>query len=63
MNPIALNGPIVTIRRFPDKPVTMQKLIGLETISLEAAQFLETLVKAGYNILSVEEREAARQHS
>ena len=29
MNPIALNGPIVTIRRFPDKPVTMQKLIGL----------------------------------
>ena len=50
MNPIALNGPIVTIRRFPDQPVTMQKLIGLETISLEAAQFLETLVKAGYNI-------------
>ena len=50
MNPIALNGPIVTIRRFPDKPITMQKLIGLETISLEAAQFLETLVKAGYNI-------------
>ena len=50
MNPIALNGPIVTIRRFPDKPITMQKLIGLETISLEAAEFLETLVKAGYNI-------------
>ena len=50
MNPIALNGPIVTIRRLPDKTVTMQKLIGLETISLEAAQFLETLVKAGYNI-------------
>lgn len=39
MNPIALNGPIVTIRRFPDKPITMQKLINLET-----------LVKAGYNI-------------
>lgn len=50
MNPIALNGPIVTIRRFPDKPITMQRLIGLETISLEAAEFLETLVKAGYNI-------------
>ena len=50
MNPIALNGPIVTIRRFPDKPITMQKLIGLDTISLEAAEFLETLVKAGYNI-------------
>ncbi len=50
MNPIALNGPIVTIRRFPDKPITMQKLIGLDTISLEASEFLETLVKAGYNI-------------
>ena len=44
MSPIALNGPIITIRRFPDKPITM------ETISPEAADFLKTLVKAGYNI-------------
>ena len=50
MSPIALNGPIITIRRFPDKPITMQKLIALETISPEAADFLKTLVKAGYNI-------------
>ena len=50
MSPIALNGPIITIRRFPDKPITMQKLIAMETISPEAADFLKTLVKAGYNI-------------
>lgn len=50
MSPIALNGPIITIRRFPDKPITMQKLLAMETISPEAADFLKTLVKAGYNI-------------
>ena len=50
MSPIALNGPIITIRRFPDKPITMQKLIAMETISPGAADFLKTLVKAGYNI-------------
>lgn len=50
MNPIALNGPIVTIRRFPDKPVTMEWLIRKHSISAEAAEFLEKMVKAGYNI-------------
>lgn len=50
MNPVALNGPIVTIRRFPDKPITMERLLQLGSISSEAACFLETLVKAGYNI-------------
>ncbi len=50
MNPIALNGPIVTIRRFPDKPVTMERLLRMESISEEAAGFLERLVKAKYNI-------------
>ncbi len=50
MSPIALNGPIVTIRRFPDHPITMKDLIRMESISVEAAAFLETLVRAGYNI-------------
>jgi len=50
MNPIALNGPIVTIRRFPDKPITMEHLLQTDSISHEAACFLEKLVKAGYNI-------------
>ena len=50
MSPVALNGPIVTIRRFPDKPVTMEELLLREAISRDAAQFLKALVKAGYNI-------------
>lgn len=50
MNPVALNGPIVTIRRFPDKPITMERRLQNNSISLEAAQFLEKLVKAKYNI-------------
>lgn len=50
MNPVALDGPVVTIRRFPEKPITMAKLLELESISCEAAEFLERLVKAGYNI-------------
>jgi pilus assembly protein CpaF len=50
MNPIALNGPIVTIRRFPAKPITMEQLITNQSISLEAAEFLGKLVRAGYNI-------------
>ncbi len=50
MNPVALNGPIVTIRRFPDKPVTMEKLLQNNSISLEAAELLKRLVKAKYNI-------------
>lgn len=50
MNPIALNGPIVTIRRFPDKPITMERLLQLESISVEAVEFLKKLVQARYNI-------------
>ena len=50
MNPVALNGPIVTIRRFPDKPITMERLLQMDSISPEAAQFLERLVRAKYNI-------------
>ena len=50
MNPVALNGPIVTIRRFPDKPITMERLLQSGSLSPEAAAFLEKLVKAKYNI-------------
>lgn len=49
--PIALNGPILTIRRFPDKPITMDKLMELEAVSEEAVSFLKKAVKAKYNIL------------
>lgn len=50
MSPVALNGPIVTIRRFPDKPITMEKLLQKDSLSVEAAEFLEKLVRAKYNI-------------
>lgn len=50
MKPIALNGPIVTIRRFPDRPVQMEDLIRFGSITPEAAEFLEKLVQARYNI-------------
>lgn len=49
--PVALNGPILTIRRFPDKPITMDKLINLGSITQECAGFLEKLVKARYSIV------------
>ena len=46
---IALNGPILTIRKFPQKAIDMGALIGMGSITREAADFLEKLVKAGYN--------------
>lgn len=48
--PVALNGPIVTIRKFPDKPVDINKLIELGSLSVEAANALKMLVTAKYNI-------------
>lgn len=48
--PIALNGPIVTIRKFPKSPMTMQELIRLEALNEEIAAFLEKLMIAEYNL-------------
>ncbi|SEL66142.1 pilus assembly protein CpaF [Butyrivibrio sp. ob235] len=50
LSPVALNGPILTIRRFPDNPITINKLISIGSIKKELAEYLQTLVKAGYNI-------------
>lgn len=50
LNPVALNGPLVTIRKFSENPLTMEKLIEMEAITVEAASYLEKLVKAKYNI-------------
>ena len=50
LTPIALNGPILTIRRFPDTPITMEELIRYESITPSVAEFLRRLVTAGYNI-------------
>lgn len=50
LSPVALNGPIITIRRFPDHPISMEDLICFGSITREASGFLEQLVIAGYNI-------------
>lgn len=50
LKPVALNGPIMTIRKFPNEKVTMEQLISWGSISHEAAEFLKMLVGAKYNI-------------
>lgn len=50
MAPVAINGPVITIRRFPDHPISMEQLISWNAVSQEAADFLKDLVIAGYNI-------------
>lgn len=48
--PVALNGPILTIRRFPERPMCMEDLLRRQSLPKEAAELLKKLVKAGYNI-------------
>ncbi|AUG57040.1 MAG TPA: CpaF family protein [Ruminiclostridium sp.] len=48
--PIALNGPIVTIRKFPEKPMTMERLIKFGSVTEEVAEVLNRMVRAKYNI-------------
>ena len=49
--PVSLDGPILTIRRFSDQPVTMDMLVQWGSLTPEAAQFLCHLVGAAYSIL------------
>lgn len=48
--PVALKGPTMTIRKFPDRPMTMEQLVAWDSVSAEAATFLQTLVRSKYNI-------------
>lgn len=48
--PISLSGPIVTIRKFPEETMTMEKLIAIGSLDSDTARFLKELVIAGYNI-------------
>ena len=50
MAPVAIGGPVITIRRFPDHPISMEQLIAWNTVTEEAALLLRRLVQAGYNI-------------
>ncbi|NGP44455.1 CpaF family protein [Bacillaceae bacterium SIJ1] len=48
--PIALRGPTMTIRKFPEKPISVDDLIKWKAITAPVASFLESLVKAKYNV-------------
>lgn len=50
LDPVALNGPIVTIRRFPDQPIMMKDLVAYGSVSAEVCEWLRKLVQAKYNI-------------
>lgn len=49
--PVAVRGPALTIRRFPDDPVTMKQLTEWGTISPKAAEFLMKAVAAAYTVI------------
>ena len=51
LQPISLDGPAVTIRKFPEKPYTMNQLVEFGTLTPESADFLANLVKAKYNLI------------
>jgi len=48
--PVALEGPVISIRKFPEHPILMEQMTESGSISRECAEFLKKLVEAGYNI-------------
>ena len=50
LQPVAVNGPILTIRRFPEKPITIGDLLSYQSINEEIADFMKRCVRAGLNI-------------
>lgn len=50
LQPIALDGPILTIRKFPEKPLTLLELQSKGSLTTEAAELLKAMVRARYNI-------------
>ena len=51
--PLAVHGPVLTIRKFPEEPLVMQDLIGLGSLSMDSAVFLEALVRGKISIIVV----------
>lgn len=51
LEPISIDGPVITIRRFPNNPLTMDKLVSLNAVSDEIVTFLKILVESKHNIL------------
>ena len=50
LKPVAVNGPIMTIRKFPKEAITIKQLVRMGSLTEEAAAFIEILVKSKYNI-------------
>lgn len=50
LSPISIDGSAVSIRKFPSKPLEMEDLIRMGTVSAEAAELLKMLVCAGFNL-------------
>ena len=50
LHPIALNGPVVTIRKFPKHAMTMEHLLDKDALNLEMVLFLEKLMVSKYNV-------------
>lgn len=50
LEPVSIDGSAVSIRKFPERPICMEDMIGYGSISAEAAEFLKMLVRSGYNI-------------
>lgn len=50
LDPVALNGPIITIRKFSKEPFTMEKLVEIGSLTENAADVLKKLVESKYNI-------------
>ena len=50
LSPIAIDGSVITIRKFPEEPMRMGKLVKIGAVSEEITDFLRKLVIAGYNI-------------
>lgn len=51
LSPISLDGHIITIRKFPENPYTMEKLVEFGMLPSYVADFLKTLVQTKHNII------------
>lgn len=50
LDPVALDGPVITIRRFPVQPITMEQLVAWGSVTQEAVEYLQKAVAGGKNI-------------
>ncbi|MBQ7916200.1 MAG: CpaF family protein, partial [Firmicutes bacterium] len=48
--PVALNGPILTIRKFRRQPITVEEMVEWGTLTAESADFIRKLVEGKYNL-------------